>query len=410
MPHGEQKGPRDEGSAGAGTTFRETAPSHPIRDFIVEFFGVLLPGFAFTTGLIFTLVLPLYALIVSQRYGGVSHSSPDSADVWKVLESLQLPLLVAAAALSYVWGHVFYRLDTKLPDTISYWSLSEHDRKHDPVGNYDSHSHLRNCCERLIEPRTDSGSVEAHKKGCKCVLRPYKPWYEHVWESTNVLKLQEKIRRGKITRYPRVIDFPYDNLKEWFGEEGMCGLTRFVTWSGCEGGRRSRYLDLMKTTLEFTFPEQYARLARNEAHVRLVCSIWYATCYLICFSLIGIPIGVLANGLAAEPSGRYLLAYPAALLVPVVALLGLVWLKRNIEESVHAIRVREIVYVFAHLGCATTIKPRIEDVLEGLLVGMDGSSGAKPDAAGHGNGEHPALNSWNHPQNGGPCERAPAGD
>ena len=61
------------------------------------------------------------------------------------------------------------------------------------------------------------------------------------------------------------------------------------------GNNRTRHLDLMKIALEFTFPEQSSRLARNEAHVRLVCSIWYACCHLIYLAVIGILVAVVTN-------------------------------------------------------------------------------------------------------------------
>jgi hypothetical protein len=358
MLDGKQKNLREHEQATARQLSREATPSHPIRDFIVEFFGILLPGFAFTAGLVLTLALPFYTLVVSQQGAGILHIRSTGAEMWEALGAFQLALLIAAAALSYVWGHVFYRLDPKLPDTISYWSLPEDIRKRDPVEN----------CRK---PPT---------AGWWCPVDCRKRWYDHIWESSDVSKLNQKIKDNKIDRYPQMIEFPYGDLKEWFDDEGMKGLTPFVTWSGSDD-RRTRRLDIMKIVLEFTFPEQYARLARNEAHVRLVCSIWYATCYLICFSLIGIPIAVLANGLMMVPAHPYLLAYPASLLVPVATLLGLVWLKRKIEESVHSMRIREILYVFAHFRCAAAIEPKIIDVLAVPLLQMVDGVGLKADAA-----------------------------
>jgi hypothetical protein len=44
--------------------FRKAGRSYPVREFIVEFFGILLPGFAFTTGLFPTLLFPALALVM----------------------------------------------------------------------------------------------------------------------------------------------------------------------------------------------------------------------------------------------------------------------------------------------------------------------------------------------------------
>ena len=150
----------------------------------------------------------------------------------------------------------------------------------------------------------------------------------------------------------------------------MSGLAQFVTWSG-SGNNRTRHLDLMKIALEFTFPEQSSRLARNEAHVRLVCSIWYACCHLIYLAVIGILVAVVTNRWA-DP---YSVPYPAALLVPVLSLIVLIWIKRSIEQSLHLMRIREIVFVFAHFRCATDMAPKIMRVFAAGLLEMEGGDG-----------------------------------
>jgi hypothetical protein len=319
-------------------TLRDIAPSHPIRDFIVEIFGILLPGFAFTTGLVFTIVLPLYMLVVSQQGDGLLSISSSDTEVWKALQAFHLALIVAGAALSYVLGHVFARQDLKLPDTISYWGLPEHSRRAAPVGYRGAHS------KRLS----------------------IKTWHDHIWEAIHVSTLCDKIERGGIARYPRLINFPYCSLNEWFDAQRRRGLAKIVTWPQFQDNG-TRPFDLMKIGLGFAFPEQCLQLTRIEAHVRLACSIWYASCHLICWAVIGIFVAVLANRLA-EP---YAVPYLAALLVPGFSLIVLIWLKGSIERTLHPMRIREIVFAVTHFRCARQIAPKIMDVLAAPLLDME---------------------------------------
>jgi hypothetical protein len=119
----------------------------------------------------------------------------------------------------------------------------------------------------------------------------------------------------------------------------------------------------MKIVLEFTFPEQYARVARNEAHVRLVSSLWYASCYLIFLSVFGLVASVAANLLPFVFVVPHSFICLLVLLMQLIALGGLVRIKSSIEQSLHYMRIREIVFVFAEFHCASQIAPEIIDLL-----------------------------------------------
>ncbi len=54
-----------------------------------------------------------------------------------------------------------------------------------------------------------------------------------------------------------------------------------VLWDGnsteLQKNRSKAFVNIMKTRLHFHYPEHYGQIARNEAHVRLASSIWYAS-------------------------------------------------------------------------------------------------------------------------------------
>jgi hypothetical protein len=307
--------------------------SHPFREFIVEFFGILLPGFAFTAGLFPSVVFPALALLIALP-GGVSLTGDRVATLF---EMFKIEVLIAIAAFSYVWGHVFYRLDPKLPDTISYWIMPERHRKDDSAG----------ACH-------DDQPKSARKR-----------FWHHIREAVFVSSLYQNILDNKESeRYPCTVDFPYHGLKKWFENKGMNNLAELVNWSGEDRSKETKHLvNLMKMALEFTFPEQYARIARNEAHVRLVCSVWYASCFLILFSMIGLTVAVVVIVVGYSPWSAYSSFYLAVLLMVLAAVMGLVRLKASVEQSLHYMRVREIVFVFAEFRYAAELAPEIRAVL-----------------------------------------------
>jgi hypothetical protein len=59
----------------------------------------------------------------------------------EIMSKFRIELFVSVAAFSYVWGHIFFRQDPKLPDTISYWRLPKSDRSDGPVQEKDFDEH-----------------------------------------------------------------------------------------------------------------------------------------------------------------------------------------------------------------------------------------------------------------------------
>ncbi len=317
---------------------RNAETHYPIREFIVEFFGVLLPGFAFTAGLLPILVFPVFALVIALPESVVNPSNYFAdPQMLQTFDEFKIVIIVSVAAFSFVWGYVFYRSNPQLPDTISYWSLPCKHREDDPVG------------------RMHEGTLPK--------LTPKRIWH-HLGEAMFLSRLYSNILGGKHSRYRCLVDFPYVALKNWFDSHAMYECARLVSWSE-QGGRQGtiHLISLMKAALEFTFPEQYTRIAHNEAQVRMLCSIWYASCYLISLSVVGLIASVAANVLPVVGSGSGDSLYIAVLLVQLAALWGLLKTKYSVEQSLHSVRIRELVFLFGQFGCGSKLVPELLDVL-----------------------------------------------
>ena len=103
------------------------------------------------------------------------------------------------------------------------------------------------------------------------------------------------------------------------------------------------FINQLKIRLQFVVPEKCKDIVRNEAHVRLATSLWYAIRWLIGASgvaLLLIAAGVFAALPKPEPY-HFAGAFGFDVLVFSLALLT----KFKIEKFIHYLRVREIVYV-----------------------------------------------------------------
>jgi hypothetical protein len=104
------------------------------------------------------------------------------------------------------------------------------------------------------------------------------------------------------------VQFPYANLKNYLSERGFGYLAKYVGWDNESerkaknqntrpgeakkntGNRSKTIINRAKIRLAFFFPDQMVNLIRNEAHIRLASSMWYASKYIIKLSYICLPI------------------------------------------------------------------------------------------------------------------------
>ncbi len=125
-----------------------------------------------------------------------------------------------------------------------------------------------------------------------------------------------------------------------------------IPWKGKDEKTHSRrtkaFINLIKIRLEFDFPEKCGNITRNEAHIRLMSSMWYMSCYLQRIEILSflLSIGALVVGGICYLPWIEVCAYCWSPLICSTFIIIGMWLMRLIiEKFLHYQRVREIVYV-----------------------------------------------------------------
>lgn len=303
-------------SESVGLRFPETEAKGTVRYFLiplVEFLGILVPGAIFLLACMLALVLPL-ATVVDFLEGTPSRTTQQLYEFSKVLISPSFGTLIIIAIVSYVVGHLFFRQDPKHPDTCSFTRVKEQIGEEGPV--------------RLCED-------------------------EKAFNRLNGLQNDHNL------------EFPYRYLHEYLTDRGMLHLAELIPWRGSDPTtyhlRTKHFLNILKIRLEFVFPNQYLRIQRNEAHVRLMSSMWYSAHALQFVAGCGACIGFLVFG--ASVNGKdsfYPSPYFGAWLIPCFIIITASVLKRNIEAFLHYQRIREIVFILEAAYFAKSLYPTFE--------------------------------------------------
>jgi len=258
-----------------------------IREFFVDVLGSLVPGFLFTV--IAALLLAWASVFFWRSVGDLFGQDQFAMNFVSWLEALRFELFGLVLVASYVMGSLFFRQDPKEPDkrSASYSAdhMSEDDRKKAAVRGW---------------PEAD-------------------------------------------------VQFPYLFLYEYLADRGLTHLARLVPWRGSDPATHSHrtkmFINQLKIRLQFMVPDKCGDLIRNEAHVRMTSSVWYAAAALRKISVIAgiitlVGIALMAShrqlrwtelvGLLFTSGGLYYAAYKA---------------QRAIQRFFHYQRVREVVYV-----------------------------------------------------------------
>lgn len=268
------------------------------REFYVDFLGSLVPGLLFTL----TAALPVWwsAQFVWGAILGITHGSTASGDPVKTLEFFRAEFVCLGLVLSYVLGSVFYRRDPKIPDqkSAAYVLWREH----------------KDISRSVIQPPPGK-SLDSK-------------------DSAMALAMGEGAQ------------FPYSHLCEYLQARGLQHLASIVKWRGGDPGsyglRTKMFINLLKVRIQYSAPDKCSEIVRNEAHVRMMSSVWYAGLALqwLCVTLAAVvSFCALITHSRRAPDLWGILAFVATLF------LAALWLKRTIRRFFHYQRVREIVYV-----------------------------------------------------------------
>ncbi|RPH29750.1 MAG: hypothetical protein EHM93_16930 [Bacteroidales bacterium] len=265
-------------------TFKNPSIWTSIQEFLNDFFGSLIPGIYFSFFISIS-ILSTILIICS------IDSSNFIDNTVKLVNPFSVELFICFLIFSFVIGSVFYRKDPKEPDRLSAEYI--YNKSSDKIGM----------------------AVQANSKEKK----------------------------------PQV-DFPYLYIYEYLKDRGLNHLAKMIPWKGNDPStykyRTKMFINILKIRINYFVPEHNADIIKNEAHIRLISSLWFATKGIIAISIFNIIIILTAFivQLVLDLDIEYdLLAI--CCLWNFLQIILFFFIRKSIIKFYHYQRVREIVYV-----------------------------------------------------------------
>lgn len=313
-----------------GSPVRAYSAYDLIHEFTVDVLGILLPGTLFTV-VVFVLVMTsgVCFLNVFRPEGrqelelvGLLGGQVNGSYAWLLL------------IVGYVVGGTFFRQDPRKPDEKSIERIL---------------SGSPRCDLDRWEVREGALSTKEVEK-LKMGNRWRSPIYKLLGRST--AETIGRIEAAAIAHSPSA-KFPYSQLKESFLARGLNHLAQLIHWSEKDHPEyRSRMsVNLLKIRLQLVAPEKCGDIVRNEAHVRMMSSVWFATknlsviCWVSAVPVLAAVYQLCSTNhlsLLAALFSSDVLIYGALFLF---VLISTFWLRRHVESCIHYQRFREVYYV-----------------------------------------------------------------
>lgn len=304
-----------------------------LNDLYVDLFGSLVPG-------LLTVILgsAMILLALSTIHVAFFHQ-PLAQDVYsgalkEVLTALHWEIATVIIVSSFVIGAVFFRQDPKKPDAASALHVWMNSKRGERSGlAVQSTKQLPNNLILSSEEEKPSFTQQVISYLCtKFYIR----------------------KLGLDTQ------FPYLHLRCYLAARGLTHLIRFVPWcpqdEESKGFRTKMFINIMKVRILSLYPDMSRDIIRNEAHVRLATSVWYATTTLRNLSLIVLGVLVLAstscirNGLGSTLFNSSTFA--------LLLLLFCTAMRHDLRKCIHYMRVREVIYVLEAANLAELISTK----------------------------------------------------
>lgn len=307
----------------------EPAEIHYVRrlsaeEFLIDFFGGLVPGILFLIAMSFALIPALHAVMSAL----IGSDDPNTLGAWmremlaamkETPSTLWIGAFIGALLFAYTIGHLFYRHDPKQADRQSFARLS-------------------------ANPDNDTDDNRRKNLGCASEAE---------------------------------CEFPYPYYDKYLEQRGHQHLIPLVIWRDEPDKRSKTYINVLKTRLRFYHPDRCGILIRNEAHVRLAASTWYVSTLLksgslLCFLLAAVS-ALLSWGLNKEAAWAEF--FPTiGWYLPSIAAPALVWITagyaaRGISGFLHYQRMREVFHVLetafvAFRNTSEHLRPPYDDDFE----------------------------------------------
>jgi hypothetical protein len=331
-----------------------------LREFIVDFFGSLMPGVLFLCFLILSLgssILSIIEILKCQEGNCdvIQNTIQETKDFFSQSKAIAIFIISTFfITVGYVIGTLFYRRDPKYPDYKSFLKIASCFTKSSELKNWVVRVKMKN--KEYVNKRLKNISL-------------FKRWYHKLFTIRKLKRklLKPSIQKSKYIDDPKLINaltvdekevqYPYNNLRVFLEKRGRNDLAKRVFWllrpeedavnniPNDEVNQRTKtFINSLKLRLQFRYPEKCGTINKNEAHIRLSSSMWYASNALINISMAGLTLLVIVITLA-QLSYENMLAYLYGFAMNVLVI-GLSWsAKRSSEKFLHYQRVREIFYV-----------------------------------------------------------------
>jgi hypothetical protein len=328
-----------------------------VRDFLIDVLGSLV-------GILF--IIAVCALVIT--------SGTCFLDVFgsKVLREPTFGLLLRASVdafhawllfiVAYVVGGIFHRLDPKRPDRKS-MEKALRGMTHEELKHFEVQTEVSEMKSRRWRIRIRFLTLLDH-----LLSRPNK-----ALGRVEVANISSSIGAH----------FPYSHIKAYLQSRQLTHLAEMIKWESGKNwtGCSKMFINILKIRMQWVAPRKCGELVRNEAHCRMMSSIWYAAnAVFTVFCVSALP--VLAAVWRLHPNLESLNAaqqcpspgdaqtcfaisdaqkclYLAQcyhdvavyLAVASFAFLSALWLKRHVEDRFHYQRVKEVVYVLETAFC-----------------------------------------------------------
>jgi hypothetical protein len=369
-------------SSGTTTNLHVASPTSSwaaelVRDFLVDGLGILLPGLGFLIACVPAFLAPLVWFLIfagSLAYGSDTDHSMILTRLmgWSdVISHFHVELFLSIIGVSYVIGHLLFRQDIKEPDRKSF--LRAHMPKLPrPIRVW--RWLVRLCGSEALFPiewissGVDPQRPERPKRhgGIRTFLVPViRIAIVNGRDGLEIVKgkkfdgmVRPTIDDDDLSKIS--VEYPYRFLRRYLAERGFLHLADIVPWNGddgCDISMRSKhFINLLKCNLHQSGSVLINTVGKNEAHIRLASSVWYAASNIMTLSLGGIIISVVAAALSTRSSVGLSLDFAV---VALLTLLAASFIQSAIEESLHYQRSREIFFVLHASALAGSQKPSV---------------------------------------------------
>jgi len=329
------------GSQQAGSDSRDwlQSASGLARDFLIDVLGSLI-------GIIF--IIAVCALVITSgtcflnAYGqGAQYNEP----TFGILLTRQVDTFHAwiLFIVAYVLGGIFHRLDPKRPDRKS----------------------LELTLRWLTNEELTSSPVQCD--GALPESWRWKLMFPYYWVRDRISMLPKsalgRMNAAKIASLPGA-HFPYSHMGKYLKSRELDHLEKLIPWAnrtnwGADSNRRGcskMFINKLKIRMQWVAPRKCSEVIRNEAHVRMMSSVWYAAKAVFSLTIVSL-LPVLAAVWRLHSGGKSiydaltshdLVVYGA---VASFVYISALWLKWHVESRFHYQRVKEVVYVLETAYC-----------------------------------------------------------